>query len=123
MFGFIPVEVQEEIENKTGLPHSQVVGLSSFYEMFQEIPTGKYQIGVCSGINCNDFSHYRLLDELEQIVGIKKGQTTTDKQFTIIPQLCIGNCASAPNITVNEKIYEKATKEDIKIIIKTLISK
>ena len=43
MFGFIPIEVQEDIENKTGLLHSQVVGLSSFYEMFQQIPTGKYQ--------------------------------------------------------------------------------
>jgi NADH:ubiquinone oxidoreductase subunit E len=117
MFGFIPNDVQEIIENKTNLSHSYIVGVSSFYEMFQMIPTGKYQIGVCSGINCDDFHHYRLLEKLEQELGIKKGHTTDDKQFTIIPQQCIGNCASAPNVTVNSKIYEKATKEDIKNIV------
>ena len=118
-FGYIPLDVQEIVAEKLGMPSSQVYGVVTFYNFFSLTPKGKYVIGVCLGTACYVKNAQSVLDKIEQILKIKPGETTSDGLFTIEALRCIGACALAPAMSINGKVYGQVKPDQIEGILKT----
>jgi NADH:ubiquinone oxidoreductase subunit E len=116
-YGYIPLEVQEIVSAKTGIPVAEIYGVVTFYSFFSLEPKGKYVLGICLGTACYVKSSQQILDKFEQILGIKAGQTTPDGLFTIEAIRCMGACALAPAMSVNGKVYPKVTPDEVNKII------
>ncbi|HBB05252.1 MAG TPA: NADH-quinone oxidoreductase subunit NuoE [Firmicutes bacterium] len=118
-FGYIPLDVQEIVADKLGIPFSEVYGVVTFYNFFSLTPKGKYVIGVCLGTACYVKNAQTVLDKLEQVLKIKPGETTADGLFTIEALRCIGACALAPAMSINGKVYGQVKPDQIESILKT----
>ena len=117
IYGYIPIEIQNLISKRLKISNAEINGVASFYSMFHTNPTGLHRIGVCTGTTCHLNGSSKLLKHLEQILGVKEGETTSDGQFTIIPVKCIGNCDVAPNLTVDGKVYNTVSVNQLDELI------
>lgn len=116
-YGYIPREAQYIIAKELEIPTSQVYGVVSFYSYFTENPKGKYQISVCMGTACYVKGGQAVLEAFEKELGIKFGETTEDLLFSISQTRCLGDCASAPVIMVNDQLLAKVTADEVPAII------
>jgi NADH-quinone oxidoreductase subunit E/NADP-reducing hydrogenase subunit HndA len=117
-YGYIPLEVQEVIAAKTGIPVSEIYGVVTFYNFFSLVPKGKYVIGCCIGTACYVKGGQNVLDKFSELLKIKPGQTTADGLFSLDAIRCLGACGIAPAISINGKVYPKVTLGEIPNIIK-----
>lgn len=117
-YGYIPLEVQELISEKTGIPVAEIYGVVTFYSFFSLEPKGKYVIGVCLGTACYVKGSQQVIDKFSEILNIKPGETSADGLFTLDALRCIGACGIAPAITINGKVYPKVSVGDVPGIIK-----
>ncbi len=122
-FGYIPLEIQEIISQKTGIPVAEIYGVVTFYSFFSLKPKGKYVVGICLGTACYVKNSQAVLDKFHQLLGVGAGQTTEDGLFTIEAIRCIGACALAPALSVNGKVYPKVTPDQVEKIIEEYRSK
>ena len=116
-FGYIPLEVQELISEKTGIPVSDIYGVVTFYSFFSLTPKGKYVVGVCLGTACYVKGSQQVLDKFAELLNIKSGETTADGLFTLDALRCIGACGIAPALTINGKVYPKVAVADVAKIV------
>ena len=116
-FGYIPLEVQELISDKTGSPVSDIYGVVTFYSFFSLTPKGKYVIGVCLGTACYVKGAQQVLDKFAELLNIKAGETSEDGLFTLEALRCIGACGIAPALTINGKVYPKVAVADVAKIV------
>ena len=94
---------------------------SGFYQQFSFTPQGKHVIAVCMGTACFIAGAEKILAMLKQELGISEGEVTADGKFSITKNTrCLGKCAAAPVVMIDEQIYENATVEQIKEIIHEL---
>ena len=112
-YGYIPLEVQELISEKTGIPVAEIYGVVTFYSFFSLEPKGKYVIGVCLGTACYVKGSQQVIDKFSEILNIKPGETSADGLFTLDALRCIGACGIAPAITINGKVYPKVSVGDV----------
>jgi len=106
-FGYVPLDVQEIVSKKTGISVAEIYGVVTFYSFFSLTPKGKYVIGCCLGTACYVKGGQQIIDQFQEILGIKAGETTADGLFTIDALRCIGACAAAPAVSINGKVYSK----------------
>ena len=118
-YGYVPLEVQEIISAKTGVPVAEIYGVVTFYSFFSLVPKGKYVIGCCLGTACYVKGAQKIIDQFCEQLGIQPGQTTEDGMFTIDALRCIGACAAAPAVTVNGEVFARVNVDDVPKIIKT----
>lgn len=118
-YGYIPREAQYIIARQLRIATSQVYGVVSFYSYFTEIPKGKYQISVCLGTACYVKGAQEVLEAFEEELGISYGETTDDLVFSIAQTRCLGDCAAAPVVMVNEKILPKVNASEVPAIIES----
>ena len=116
-FGYIPLEVQEIISEKTGIPVAEIYGVVTFYSFFSLTPKGKFVIGVCLGTACYVKGAQQVLDKFSELLQIKPGQTSEDGLFTLDALRCIGACGIAPAITINGKVYPKVAVSHVPAIV------
>ena len=116
-YGYIPLEVQEIVSEKTGISVAEIYGVVTFYSFFSLVPNGKYVIGCCLGTACYVKGAQQVIDKFSEILGIKPGETTQDGLFTIDALRCIGACALAPAVTINGKIYPRVNVKDVEKIV------
>ena len=116
-YGYIPLEVQELVSEKTGISVAEIYGVVTFYSFFSLKPKGKYIIGCCLGTACYVKGAQQIIDQFCEILGIRPGETTEDGMFTIDELRCIGACAAAPAVTINGKIYARVKVNDVAGII------
>ncbi len=116
-YGYIPLDVQEIISEKTGIPVAEIYGVVTFYSFFSLQPKGKYVIGVCLGTACYVKGSQQVLDKFSEILGIKAGETSEDGLFTLDALRCIGACGIAPAITINGKVYPKVAVNQVPGIV------
>ena len=109
IYGYLPIEVQEMISQKMGIPMEKVYGVSTFYSQFSLNPKGKYKISVCLGTACYVKGSGVVFDKLQSILGIGGGEITSDGKFSLDDCRCIGACGLAPVMTVNDDVYGKLT--------------
>ena len=111
IYGYLPIEVQKMVAEGVGRPLEEVYGVSTFYAQFSLSPKGKYKIAVCLGTACYVKGSGKILEHLEEKLGIKNGDCTDDGEFSLEASRCIGACGLAPVFTINEDVYGRV-KED-----------
>jgi len=115
--GFLPIEVQKKVAKDLNIPEKEVYGVATFYSFFSLIPRGRYNIRVCLGTACFVKGGKKIADKISRELGIKPGQTTADRQYSLQVNRCLGACGIAPIIVINEKIYQKVKPEEVMDII------
>lgn len=121
--GHLSDEIYHEISRATRIPYVEIAEAATFYTMFPKAPRGKYLIQVCHNISCALLGADALITYLEEKLGIKKGETTPDNLFTIISVECLGSCATAPMMQINNDFYENLTREKVDAILDELRAK
>ena len=116
-YGYIPLEVQELVSDRTGVPVAEIYGVVTFYSFFSLKPKGKYVIGCCLGTACYVKGAQTVIDKFSEILGITPGGTTEDGLFTLDALRCIGACGIAPAVSINGKVYPKVSVDMVPSII------
>ena len=121
--GHLNAGVYREISRIIDVPYVEVAEAATFYTLFPKKPVGKYLIQVCHNISCALLGADSLVEYLEGKLGIKKGETTADGMFTIITVECLGSCATAPMMQINQDYYENLTREKVDKVLEELKAK
>ena len=116
-YGYIHLDVQQIVSEKTGISVAEIYGVVTFYSFFSLQPKGKYVIGCCMGTACYVKGAQLVMDKFSEILGINPGETTEDGMFTIDALRCIGACGIAPAVSINGKVYPKLTVDAVPGII------
>ena len=119
-YGYIPLEVQELVSDKTGTPVAEIYGVVTFYSFFSLQPKGKYVIGCCLGTACYVKGAQQVIDKFSELLGIKPGETSADGLFTLDALRCLGACGIAPAVSINGKVYPKVAVNEVQGIIDEL---
>jgi NADH-quinone oxidoreductase E subunit len=106
---FIPDEVIQRVADHLNVKKAQVYGVIGYYSMFSTKPRGKHVIRVCASPICNMMGSCNLLDFLKQKLGVEVGETTADGLFTLEAAECLGNCAAAPALMINQEMFGNLT--------------
>ena len=116
-YGYIPLEVQELVSERTGISVAEIYGVVTFYSFFSLKPKGKYVIGCCLGTACYVKGAQQIIDKFSDLLHIKPGETSDDGLFTLDALRCIGACGIAPAVTINGKVYPKLTVDAVPKIV------
>ncbi len=117
IYGYLPIEVQTMIADELGIPLEKVYGVSTFYSQFALFPKGQYKISVCLGTACYVKGSGPVYDKLQEMLGIKGGECTPDRKFSLDACRCIGACGLAPVMMINDDVYGKLTVDSLKSIL------
>lgn len=117
IFGSLPLEVQKIVADGTGTPLAHVSGVVSFYSFFTAQPRGKHTIRVCLGTACYVRGGKKIIEKVENILGIKVGDTTPDKLFTLEVARCIGACGLAPAMMIDDDVFKQVRPEKLDAIL------
>ncbi|MDD7730889.1 MAG: NAD(P)H-dependent oxidoreductase subunit E [Ezakiella sp.] len=101
IFGYIPEPIVDYIALKLNKPSSEIFGVATFYSQFTLTPRGEHEICICLGTACYVKGADKLLDEFCKTLNVKPGETTADGKFSVIETRCVGECGSAPVVTVD----------------------
>lgn len=116
-YGYIPLEVQELVSEKTGISVAEIYGVVTFYSFFSLKPKGKYVVGCCLGTACYVKGGQQIIDKFSEILGIKPGETSDDGLFTLDALRCIGACGIAPAVQINGQVYPKMSVDQVPTLI------
>ena len=117
LFGFLPVDVQEFVAERLNLPVSEVYGVVTFYHYFTMQPRGRHTVNVCLGTACYVRGAKKVVEALTEELGIKVGETTPDRRFSLTTQRCFGACGLAPVIMINDDVHGRVTAKKIPTIL------
>lgn len=115
--GYLDKEDMIRISKENDIPTIDLYGVATFYSLFKLEKQGENIIKVCTGTACHVKKSEGITKEIEKILGIKRGNTTEDGKFTLETVNCIGACARAPAIMINDEVYGELTPEKIKPIL------
>ena len=101
--GWVSAESEAVIADYLGMPAIAVHEVTTFYNMYNQRPVGKYKLNVCTNLPCQLRDGYKALHHLEGKLGIKMGETTADGMFTLQQSECQGACADSPVLLVNDR--------------------
>ena len=118
--GYISSEIMCEIARMFSLTPNEVNEVASFYTMLHKQPVGKYVIQVCTNISCLLCNAELIMDHLVRRLGIRPGQTSPDKKYTLIEVECLGSCGTSPVIQINDDYCEDLTLEKLDKILDSL---
>ncbi|MEA1975574.1 MAG: NAD(P)H-dependent oxidoreductase subunit E [Bacillota bacterium] len=117
IFGAIPYEVQKVISERMNVPLAEIYGVVTFYSRFSLVPKGEFVVSVCLGTACYVKGAQNIIDEIEKIIDVKVGETSSDGKFTLEATRCIGACGLAPVMSVNEEIHGRVLVSDVNTIM------
>ncbi|MFA5287678.1 MAG: NAD(P)H-dependent oxidoreductase subunit E [Candidatus Omnitrophota bacterium] len=129
---YLSEEILIYISDKLDIPHAQIYSVATFYAFFNLKPQGEHSVVVCRGTACHTRGSRSLLRSLALTLGIKEEDikenekvflTTADNKFTIRTVACFGQCALAPVIDIDGKIYSHMTEAKIRRLIKQVSRK
>lgn len=115
--GWLSVPVMDRVAEILNLQPIEVYEVASFYSMYQLHPIGKCLIEVCRTSSCWLRGANDIVAHIEQKLGIKNGETTSDGKFTLRTVECLGSCGTAPMLQIGEKYYEDLTTEKVDQIL------
>jgi NADH-quinone oxidoreductase subunit E len=116
--GYLPEQSMSMIANFLKIPESTVFGVATFYAFFKLVPTGKNVVRVCRGTACHVRGGARILREVQKQLGISPGESTPDLEYYLETVACIGACALAPTMMINEDTHGQMTPKKVAEIFK-----
>ena len=120
IYGYLPMDVMEYIEERTGTPIATIVGVATFYAQFRLEPVGKYLIMLCQGTACHVNGSELISAAISDELGIEDGQTTEDGLFSLKHVACLGCCSLSPVMMINGKTYGSLTPDKAKKVLRGL---
>ncbi|MBT3192455.1 MAG: NAD(P)H-dependent oxidoreductase subunit E [Verrucomicrobia bacterium] len=115
--GFLSTESMDEVSWRMKVPSAKVTGVATFYHFFTFKPRGEFRVTVCMGTACFVRGADKVLDRLKILLDIDEGDTTEDGKFSIDCARCIGACALAPVVLVNERVYGNVKLAEVEKIL------
>lgn len=115
---YLPRDVLDHVSEQLHVPLSRTYNLATFYKAFSLKPKGKYPIAVCTGTACHVQGAVKILDQIQRELGIKEGETTTDKKFSVESVRCLGCCGLAPVVTIGKNLHGKVPVSKVTKILK-----
>jgi len=116
-YGHLPEESLREVAQRTGRSLVEVYGVATFYKAFSLAPRGRHLIAVCSGTACHVRGGPGIASEFIQRLGVRPGETTPDREFTLETVACLGACALGPVVTVDGHYFPHVKKAQVKEIL------
>jgi NADH-quinone oxidoreductase subunit E len=116
--GYLPREVLEETSRGLDVPLSRVYSVATFFKAFSLKPRGRHLINVCLGTACHVRGAGKVLEKIEQELGIKTGESTKDLKFTLETVNCVGACALGPMVIIGEDYHGEMTPEAVSSVLK-----
>jgi NADH-quinone oxidoreductase E subunit len=118
--GWISEEMMRYVGKLLDLPFGHVLGVVTFYSMYNSKKLGKYHIEVCTNVSCMLRGSDKILETIEHRCGVKPGQTSADGKWTVSEVECMGACGGAPMLSIGEEYYEDLTPEKTEKILSSL---
>jgi formate dehydrogenase subunit gamma len=109
--GYIPLESIDIIAQKLHQTPAEIHGVISFYHQFRTAPSGANKIQICRSEACQARGCRDLEDYAKEKLGIDYHETTADKKFSLDSVYCLGNCATGPNVRINDELYGRVNNE------------
>ena len=101
--GHVSADSEKVVAEYRGIPPMAVHEVTTFYNMYNQRPVGKFKLNVCTNLPCQLRDGQRALNHLEKKLGIHMGETTADGLFTLQQSECLGACADSPVLLVNDR--------------------
>ena len=111
IYGYLDKELLMDIAGSLNLPPSHVFGVATFYSYFKLRKPGEHVVTGCLGTACYVKGVEQIMQAIEEEFSIKRGESTPDGKLSLLVTRCIGACAMAPTIVVDDEVIGKATKE------------
>ncbi len=118
--GYISDEALQDIAEYLRLPAADLEGLATFYNLLFRKPVGKHVIKVCDSVSCWMCGYEGVRDHLRERLGIGFGETSEDREFTLLPAVCLGNCDNAPTLMINDDLYDRVTPAGVDAILEAV---
>jgi NADH-quinone oxidoreductase subunit E len=119
-FGYISKKAMLTIADFLEIPESTVYGIATFYNQFRFTPLGKYPVKVCMGTACHLAGGRLVLEAMARELDIQVGGITPDQEFSLDRVACIGCCALAPVVVINDEVYPRMTPPKVEEVLVTI---
>jgi formate dehydrogenase subunit gamma len=117
--GYIPPNTIDTIAKKLQQTPAEIHGVISFYHQFRTSPPGEYKIQVCRAEACQSRGSRDLEQHAKDYLAIDYRGTTPDKKFSLDSVYCLGNCATGPNVRINDELYGRVSNEKFERLLCT----
>ena len=121
IYGYLDQELLNDISESLDLPTSHVYGVATFYSFFKFKQPGQHIVTGCLGTACYVKEVEQIFEEVEKEFDVKRGGSTADGKLSLLITRCIGACAMAPNIVVDDEVIGKATPQIVVARIKDVL--
>ncbi len=111
--GHVSKPMQNYIAERLHVPLKDIFGVITFYSFFTMKPRGKHRVAFCLGTACYVSGAEMLIEKAQQLLGVKLGDTTPDRKFTVEPCRCLGACSQAPAIIVDDNVHGRNTPDKL----------
>lgn len=115
--GYLTPALMDEVAVYLDMPPIAVYEVASFYSMYEHKPCGRHVVNVCTNISCKLRGADALVEHLENRLGVRVGDTTSDGRFTLRTVECLGACVNAPMMQVNKTYHENLTVETLDTVM------
>lgn len=115
-------EELSELGRLMRIPVAELISTATFYSMFSLQPRGRHIVRLCESPPCYIMGEENILEALEQKLGVKLGETTADKRFTLEPTSCLGACGVAPVMMIDDTVYGNLTAVKVGEIIDGIVA-
>ena len=115
-YGYLSKDVLMEMSKRTGIAASRIYGVATFYEQFYFEPRGRHTVKCCRGTACHVREGTKVIDAIKAELNIEDGETTEDMEFSFETVACLGVCALAPVIVIDDTYYGQMTLDRVKTV-------
>jgi NADH-quinone oxidoreductase subunit E len=112
-YGYVPRQTAMKLAKELETPLAKIYGVITFYHYFKTTKPGRNKMAVCMGTACYLKGAKDIVEETENLLDIRVGETTEDGEFTMEAVRCVGCCGLAPVLTVNGEVYGKVNKDKL----------
>ncbi|MFQ6041810.1 MAG: NADH-quinone oxidoreductase subunit NuoE [Candidatus Poribacteria bacterium] len=116
-YEYLPKDVLKDLSKQLKVPLSQIYSVATFYSSFSLAPRGQHLITLCLGTVCYLKGAGKIAETIQAELQVEPGGTSPDRLFTFQPVNCLGACALAPIMKIDEEYYEKVTPEQVREIL------
>jgi NADH-quinone oxidoreductase subunit E len=117
-YNYLPLAAIMQLSETLKVPFSRLYSIATFFKAFSLEPRGKHIITVCMGTACHVRKSPRIVDEISRSLGVKGGETTPDRLFTLETVNCLGTCALGPVAVIDGKYYGNLTVRKVGALLK-----
>jgi len=120
-FGYLPMEAVRFVAREMRVPPSRVYGVATFYHFFSLKPKGKHNCVICTGTACHVRGAQAIVNEIQQELGLRPGQTTADGKLGVQIARCIGCCGLAPAVVLDDQVLAKVKPGEMVEILRARV--